>query len=289
MKPVFEKIPQDQRQSFHCEIVRGADYGTPWHFHPELELTLTLKSRGHRMVGDNISVLRPGDLVFVGSNLPHVWHQDREAERGTDAVHAIVVQFKADFLGESFMEKPELQGVRQLFRRASRGLQVAGRTREAVARKLQRVTEAEGLERLLELLDILRLLAASGELKPIASLGFSPTLESSDYDRMERVCRFIHEHLGEVIEREQVAAQAHLSPGAFSRFFKTRTGMTLTEYVNELRIGRVCRLLAEADQKITDVAMECGFTNIANFNRQFLRRMEMTPRAYRNAFKENSN
>jgi AraC-like DNA-binding protein len=166
---------------------------------------------------------------------------------------------------------------------------VTGRTRDAIARKLQRVTESSGLERLLELLDILRLLSASEELKPIASLGFSPTLESSDYDRMERVCRFINAHLGEVIEREQVAAEAHLSPGAFSRFFKTRTGMTLTEYVNELRIGRVCRLLAEADQKITDVAMESGFTNIANFNRQFLRRVKMTPREYRTAFKENSN
>jgi transcriptional regulator GlxA family with amidase domain len=90
------------------------------------------------------------------------------------------------------------------------------------------------------------------------------------------------------IDRDQVAAVAHLSPGAFSRFFKQRTGKTLPEYVNALRIGRACELLADEKWKVTDVAMECGFHNLANFNRHFRALTKLTPRDYRRRFRENA-
>ena len=81
MKPVFEQTPRRQWESFHCEIVRGPGYGATWHFHPEFQITLVLKSTGYRLVGDNITPLAPGDLVLVGANLPHVWQQDAEIGR----------------------------------------------------------------------------------------------------------------------------------------------------------------------------------------------------------------
>lgn len=77
---------------------------------------------------------------------------------------------------------------------------------------------------------------------------------------------------------------AHLSPGAFSRFFRSRTGKTVPEYVNELRVGRACRMLAEGDQKVIDIALDCGYRNLANFNRRFLDVMQVTPREYRKRF-----
>lgn len=78
---------------------------------------------------------------------------------------------------------------------------------------------------------------SSKDLKPIASAGFVPTIAHADQDRMQRVCSYINAHLTDSIDRDRVAAEAHLSPGAFSRFFKQRTGKTLPEYVNALRIG----------------------------------------------------
>lgn len=158
MKAVLEKTPHAQWESFHCEVVRGASYNAMWHFHPEVQLTLVLESRGHRMVGDNISPLHPGDLVLVGSNLPHVWHQDAAYKRGK--VHAIIVRFLDTFLGAEFLAKPELEPVRQLLRRAARGLQVTARTRDLVAGRMQRLAEASALSRIVELLAILDLWAA---------------------------------------------------------------------------------------------------------------------------------
>ncbi|EDY21242.1 transcriptional regulator, AraC family [Chthoniobacter flavus Ellin428] len=301
-QPILETTPQSSRESFHCEVVKGSGYGARWHFHPEVQLTLVMKSAGYRIVGDNIAPLVPGDLVFVGANLPHVWHQEegnaecgmRNVESGarkkerTDAVHAIVVRFREDFLGDHFLQSPEMEAVRRLLKRSARGLQVTGVTREVVARSMQELADSQGLGRLLKLLEIVNALAASKHLHPIASANFSPELRDSDTPRMQRVMRYIHEHLDEVIEREEVARCAALSEGAFSRFFKTRTGKTLPQYINELRVGNACARLRDAEAKVADIALACGFENLANFNRQFRAITGMSPREYRGAFEDHA-
>ncbi len=288
-QPVLENTPHRRWESFHCEVVRGHGYGAQWHFHPEHQLTLVLKSRGHRVVGDSIAPLTPGDLVLVAGNVPHVWHQDEvAAPKPRDAVHAIVVRFRDDFLGGDFLHKPEMQPVRALLRRANRGLQVTGRTRENVAQQMQKLARAKGLERVMRLLAILGELAQSRELKPLSSAKFLPELQAGDQDRMSRVLGHIHGHLTEAVSREDVAARASLSCGAFSRFFRTRTGKTLPQYVNELRVGRACSRLAESDDKVGDIALDCGFTNLSGFNRQFQRIAGMTPKEYRRAFESHA-
>ena len=218
--------------------------------------------------------------MLVGSNLPHVWHQDENRDHSRSAVHAIVVRFLDTFLGRDFLEIPEVEPVRRLLRRARRGLQIAGR-RARPRGQTERLPDSQGLQRVADLVSILDILAHSPHLKPIASLGFVPCLVTADQGRVERVISFIYEHLTDPIDRAAVAAEAHLSIGAFSRFFKLRTGRTLPEYVNELRVGRACQLLAEEQLKVTDIALQCGFHNLANFNRCFHRITGMTPREYR--------
>lgn len=284
MKPVFEKVPQRQWESFHCEVIRGPDYGTRWHFHPEFQITLALKSEGHRIIGDNIAPLRDGDLVLVGSNLPHVWHQDQTRGKDGKAVSAIVIRFLDTFLGAEFLAKPEFDDVRRLLQRSSRGFQITGKTRDVVAEKLQSLVDADGLARVVELLGILDALAKSKDLKPLASASYAPALKHEDQDRMERVCDYIQTNLTEEIERSHLAKIANLSAGAFSRFFGSRMGKTVPEYVNELRIGRACNMLAEDKLNITDIGLDCGFRNLANFNRRFREIVGTTPRDYRRKF-----
>jgi AraC-like DNA-binding protein len=288
VKPVFEKTPHREWESFHCELIRGSSYHAAWHFHPELQLTLVLRSRGYRVVGDKITALRPGDLVLVGANLPHVWHQEPPGAGVEAAVHAIVVRFRETFAGRDLLELAEVAEVCQLFRRAGRGLEITGRTRQEAARRLEQLPRLTGLARLNELLAILGLLAQSRELKSIASTGYVPNLSTDDQERMERITSHIHAHLDEPIGRAQVARTAHLSPGAFSRFFKLRTGKSLPEYVNELRVGHACRLLANERSKIIDIALESGFSNLANFNRRFRQITKVSPRDYRRFLRQNA-
>ena len=287
VKPVFEQTPRTQWESFHCEVVRGDSYHAAWHFHPEYQLTLAIRSNGHRLVGDHIAPLHAGDLVLVGSNLPHVWQQDEtQSDPSGPAVHAIIVRFLETFAGRDFLQIPEMEPVRRLLRRAARGLQVTGRTREIISERMRLLPHLVGAERIAGLLSILGALARSKELQPIASPGFLPLLDRSDQDRMQRVCNHINAHLTGRIDRSRVAREANLSDGAFSRFFKLRTGKTLPQFINELRIGRACRLLAHDDAKITEVALNCGYSNLANFNRRFLEIVGVSPRRYRRQFRD---
>jgi AraC-like DNA-binding protein len=278
MKPVFEKVPRRDWESFHCEVVHGPDYGTRWHFHPEYQITLAIRSRGHRVVGDNISPLRDGDLVVLGSNLPHVWHQDEVAGASVDA---IIVRFTESFLGSEFMSLPEMEPVKSLLRRSARGLEVKGATRTDISARMRRMADSTGLARVVELLGILDTLARSKDLNTLASASYEPALHSGDQDRMQRVVDHIHQNLTEDIDRKQLAKLAHLSEGAFSRFFRSRTGKTVPEYINEVRIGRACRMITEDQQNITDIALDCGYRNLANFNRRFREVVGSTPREYR--------
>jgi len=281
MKPVFEKVPMGLGESLHCEVVKGRDYGTRWHFHPEHQLTLAVRSQGHRLVGDHLGALEDGDLVLVGSHLPHVWHQAVDA--GSEA-QAVIVRFDEGFVGREFMAKAEMDGVRALLGRAARGLVVLGKAREEVASRMEALPGRGRLEKVVELLAILARLAAAraGELKPLASATYEPMLLSEDQDRMERVCAFIHGNYTEKLERRELAALAALSEGAFSRFFHSRTGRTVPQYVNELRVGRACRLLVEhPGRTVSDVALDCGFDNLANFNRRFLAARGVAPSVFR--------
>jgi AraC-like DNA-binding protein len=80
---------------------------------------------------------------------------------------------------------------------------------------------------------------------------------------------------------EDAAAQVHVSPAAFSRFFRRSLGKTFTEYVNDLRCAEAANQLRRSDKPIAALAQDCGFSTLSHFNKQFLLRYEQTPRHYR--------
>ncbi len=277
MRAIREQVPRQLDEAVFCERLTANSYGTPWHFHPELELTLILKSSGHRIVGDNITSLQPGDLVLLGANLPHVYYQ----ERGGGRIEAIVVQFVENFAGNELLTHPSLRPIRLLFQRALRGLQIPKHTRDLVAERMHRIVEANPLRRIVELLGILEELSSSKELSPLCSPAYAPPLETADHNRVSRVMQYIHDHLQEPLSRERTAEAAALSVSAFSRFFKARTGRTFPTYVNELRLGRAARLLTESDERVADIARDCGFPNLSHFNRLFLHYKGIKPLQFR--------
>jgi AraC-like DNA-binding protein len=282
MKPIVEIIAQKVDQSFSCKVRRQLTFDIGWHVHPELQMSLMLEGRGYRILGDNITPLQPGDLVLVGANVPHCWHHDPIGKKRREEIHFITINFREDFLGEVFLNLPEMKPVLSLFTRAKRGLLIQGDTRAKIAERMYSIAGGNGLHRIIDLLGILDLLVNSHELEPIATAGFMPEVNLVDEQRLNLVCSHIIHHLDEEIHREELARLVNLSPISFSRYFKTRTGKTLPDFINELRVGRACRLLGEEDQPITDIALACGFPNLSHFHRQFRRRIGLSPREYRN-------
>jgi AraC-like DNA-binding protein len=278
MRARIERVSTGPAASFLCRRRVDARFGFYWHFHLEVELTLIVRSRGRRFVGDSIEPYEEGDLVLLGSNLPHTWDSDPSRQGPHEAVFC---QFSPSFLGQDFLGAPELTAVRRLLERSAQGLRFGGRTQREAARRMEGLEGMQGLGRLAALLELLDLLARSREFRTLSTREFVPALRRGDAGRIDRVCRFLNDRCAERVTLAEAAAVAHLSIPAFSRFFRRKTGRTLVAYLNELRTGLACRELIESDRSVSEIAFHSGFNNLSNFNRRFLELKGMSPREFR--------
>jgi AraC-like DNA-binding protein len=264
-----------------CEVVRAADFGCVWHQHPECEITLVQSGGTERWVGDKLTRLKPGDLVMLGSGLPHDYRNDRTGRGRTQNVEAVVVQFMPHLLGPDWLQRASMKPLERLFHRARLGLEVTGSTRRRVARLIQSLPKTRGLQRVILLMEVLQILANSKELVSIASPGFDASGRTNASDRIGTVLRHIEDHLAEPLYVTQLATLTGLSESAFSRLFRKATGRTVPQYLNELRIARACRLLADTDHTVNQIADSCGYPSPAHFQRQFQRLQKRAPLDYR--------
>lgn len=282
MKVIYHQVTPTPQESFRVLEFRGSKHNCTWHFHPEYQIGLVIKGGGHRIVGDNVGPLEAGEVSLLGPNLPHAWQFEAYPRHPSEEIHSVVVYFSEKCFGSEFFACPEMEAVRNLLRRAASGILALGRTRRDAARLLEALPAQTGGHRVVSLLQILNLLAESVELAPICTAGFVPHLpDAQSGERLRVICRLIQERLGETIHRDEIAAMAHFSPSTFSRFFKARTGKTFHDFVTELRIGRACRLLAEQELSVTEIALSCGYANAASFNRSFRRAKCANPTEFR--------
>lgn len=283
MKSVEQRLPQEFDKSFIVFHEKGQFFPCPWHYHPEYELVLVVKSTGRRMVGDHIGYFDEGDLVFMGPSLPHVWVNDPEYVEGRadQQAHGIVVQFVSSFLGNAFMAIPEMESFQKFLMSSGRGAVIFGKTRMEIASLMQSMITMNGLQRLSALLTIFDLLARSQEYDLLASPGFVHTVPQKSLDHFGRINEYIMKNFQDDIPLPRIANEANMAVTTFCNFFKEHYRVTFVEYLNSIRVGHACRLLAEENRNIVEVAYECGFNNLANFNRQFKKIKTMTPSEYR--------
>jgi AraC-like DNA-binding protein len=263
-------------------------FGGPRHRHAALELTWVERGAGLRFVGDSAEPFEDGDLVLLGPQIPHLWSAP-PAPDGTP-LRATVLQFPAALLEQALL--PELLALRPLAHRAQRGLQVGGAARQTVTAHLRAMRSADPLGRLAGLVAVLGELARRPEdLRTLSarapgaaaagSTGPAAQRQDGPPARIDRVLDWIHAHLAEPLTLAEAARVAHVSPAAFSRFFRRETGKTYTDYVNDVRCSEACVRLRGSTWPVAAVAQACGFATASHFNRQFRARLGMTPRAYR--------
>jgi AraC-like DNA-binding protein len=285
MKLLLEKLTLEPKYSFVLQKDVYPYYPTPWHYHPEYELVLVVKSTGQRIVGDHVDNFSDGDLVFMGPNLPHVYNNDSiyyEGHKDLKA-EAIVIHFREDFLGKDFFKVPEMMPVMQLLERSQCGMKIMGKTRKVVAAKMQDLLKMRGPSRLIHLLSTLEILATSEEYRLLASPGFVNKYNTSGTERMTKVYDYIMNHFKEDIRLEEVAEISNMTAPSFCRFFKACTRKNFSRFLNEIRIGYACKLLQEGHFSIAEICYESGFNNLSNFNRQFKKIMDKSPLEYRKA------
>jgi AraC-like DNA-binding protein len=260
-----------------------------WHYHSEVELIHIKKGEGTQFIGDSIKRFKAGDVILVGSYLPHYWRfDDIYYEENAKAVADIrVAHFNENFWGENFLNLPENINLKAVLEKARRGLQVTGRTKQKVAELLEELQEVEGPQRIILLIEALSAIANVKQVAPLSSMGFKPDLVDAEKDRINAIYEYSIKNFKRKIQLEEIADVANISPNSFCRYFKSKTRKTYSQFLIELRVGHACKLLIENNQCIKRLCYESGFNNFTSFHKYFKMITGKSPLVYQKEFVSN--
>jgi AraC-like DNA-binding protein len=287
MKPILEKVVVPTGASWTLFHRRLPSFPFEWHYHPEYELTFTLNSLGQRYIGDHIAPYGDGDLALVGPNLPHTWQSARPIDEAKPHV-AIVMWFNQGWVEQVLRPLPEFRATCRMLDAATRGLGFSPAIVAAAHGRILALLDRDQTAQVIGLIDLLTLLARDGDFLPLSSPALvSKAPAGGDDARIAPVLVHLHAHYGDPeLSVASLARRAHMSLSTLHRLFRRHTHMSVTDYVTQLRIGHAAALLIGGDRPVAHIADEAGYHNLANFHRQFKAVKGLTPRAFRQAYRE---
>ncbi|MGI9547668.1 MAG: AraC family transcriptional regulator [Flavobacteriaceae bacterium] len=283
-KPAFESIAPDFGNSYTYNKFdsKRLNNDAKWHFHPEIELVYVNGGAGKRQIGSHLSYYSNGDLILIGSNLPHCGFTDKFTGNKAETV----VQMKSDFLGNDFFDIPEMSQIQDLFEVAKGGVAFYGNAKRTIGEKLEVLEYQTDFQRLLSILNILNELGNSKEFKVLNAEGFALETEIKDNDRINVVFNHVKNNFKEEITLKEIADMVSMTVPSFCRYFKKITNKTFVQFVNEYRLVHSSKLLAEHPMSISEVCLESGFNNFSHFNKSFKAFTGKNPSEYRNELKK---
>ncbi len=265
-------------------FIRYLEHGIPnslvrWHYHEEYELHLILETSGKVFVGDYIGQFSPGHLVLTGPRVPHNWVSMDPPPEGVK-LRDMALHFShapLELLGTAI---PELRVIFPLLNRSLHGIEFFGMSDRAL-QHFSRIRNTNGLPRFIEFLAFLGELAQSSDYQLLSTVQLQSFDDDTTLARISSAINFILQHYSSQFSMGELSQELGMSESKFSRFFRSATGNSFTDFVNRLRINKACQLLMETDHYITNVCYDVGFNNVANFNRRFLELKGMTPKEFR--------
>ena len=286
MRPHFHKVPVKLETSYSIRNDVLPNFGTLWHYHPEIELHYMKKGEGVKFIGDNISNFSDGEMILLGENLPHTWRCKDEyfAPESQLKVEASIIHFLPNCLGNDFINLPEAYQIPKLYERAKRGLFIKGETKKKLIKLIDRATHAENLDRLTVLLLMLSTLADSDEYDMITTTNAFYESNNVDTDRINKIYTYTLSNYKKEISLTEISSLSNLSVTSFCRYFKLMTKKTYYDFLTEIRISHACRMLIENEMTVETICMECGFNNASNFYRHFKKFIGYTPVEYKKKY-----
>lgn len=277
-----EIIPLTPADCFTIFTRVKSDFDFPLHYHEELELNFVHNAKGaRRVVGDHIGEIDDIELVLVGSNLPHVWQTHKTKSK---KITEVTIQFHKDLFDEKFLRRNQLSFIRTMLERSAKGILFSKTTAQQLMPRLLLLGQKQGFDSVLELISILHDLSVSRNMHTLSDSTFSNAELSYNSRRIDTALEYMNQNFHRNITLSEVSKLVNMTDVSFSRFFKSKTGINFIDSLLELRLGQASRLLIDTTDSISEVAYDCGFNNISNFNRLFKKKKGCTPKEFRESY-----
>ncbi len=286
MTAQLEKISVKEDESFFIGIFQDNLEKSTWHYHNNYEISFITEGTGRRIVGDSIVEFQPGDLVFIGRNLPHVWIADKDSWTPSNRfLEMVFLQFTSEVLCQQLLALPEFKHVATALAFSERGIQIVGQTLNEVSEIMLQLPYMNSFERMLNFFKLMNIIGESDTNIQLASTEYLRKRFITGSKRISRIHEFLMNNYREDVDLEKLAELVNMAKGSLCRFFKMNMGMTLFEYLNQIKVDFACKLLMDPDLSIMEVGFDSGFNNISHFNKQFRKITGLTPSEYRKQFK----
>jgi AraC-like DNA-binding protein/mannose-6-phosphate isomerase-like protein (cupin superfamily) len=289
IKASYEVLQPASGHSFLVRKFNKLVFDAPYHFHEEFELTYILQGNGKRYVGSHMEDFSSGDLVLLGSNLPHCWKLEANNVDKEDA-SAIVIQFNTNFLGDDFFKKDELQSIKKLFQKSASGISFNSGTRNLANRSMTNLSEEKSnFKMLIGLLEILQQLAISNEYVLLDQQRSVARQSRAEQERINPVFAYLVENFTGKVSLDVASGIANMTPNAFCKYFKKITRKTFMETVIDYRLNYATQQLVQTDKPISEISFDSGFGDVSHFYKMFRHKTQQSPLNYRKNFMRSLN
>lgn len=287
MSEVINEItPLSNLDCFYIVERHKTEFTYPMHKHREFELNFIEHGAGvNRIVGDSVETIGDYELTLIGApDLEHAW---KTGSCESPDIREITIQFAPEFLGDNILKKNQFDSIRKMLKAADHGITFSIDAIMHIYHHIDRLAfEQDHFNQFLRFLFILNELSKRS-YRTLASSSFARSARSSESRRVMKVKQYVNDHYSEAIRLEDIGGLVGMTPSAFSRFFKLRTGKTLSDYILDIRLGYAARALVDTTKNISEICYESGFNNLSNFNRIFKAKRGYTPRDFRALYKKN--
>lgn len=283
-KIITEVTPLSPNDCFYLVDRYKQEFDYPIHRHKEIELNLVCNCEGcQRIVGDSAEIIDYYDLVLVGEDLEHGWYQNGVSKK--NRMREITVQWEASTINSELLEKNPFSSIKELLTKARHGLAFGQSTIKEVLPKFDELVSPQaGFMRYLKLLEILFSLSVCNDYKMLSTTSFANVDETDSSRRVRKIKDYVTAHYAEPLRLEFLASMVGLTPTSFSRFFKSQTNQTLSDYIIDIRLGFAIRSLVDTSMTCAEICYMCGFNNLSNFNRLFKKKKGCTPMEFREKY-----
>jgi len=284
MNTIIKEItPLTHKDCFSVFSREKKSFDFPLHFHEEYELNLIINGAGaKRIIGDHQEEITDVELVLVGPNLSHTW-ENSQCKSGP--VTEVTIQWQKDLFEERFLKKTQMGPIRDMLERSGRGILFSEDTAVSLSAQLMALNDLKGFSGVLELMNILHELSTAENSRTLSRVALNnDQILNPNSRRIDKAFEYMNTHFQKQITLKELAQLVSMTDVSFSRFISHRTGNTFVDTLNEIRLGHAIRMLIETTQPIADIAVNCGFNNISNFNRIFKKKKLCTPKEFRENF-----
>jgi AraC-like DNA-binding protein len=259
------KIPKPEKDALIYQEDQDYVFYDKLHQHEEIQVSYILEGEGTLIVGDTVNDYRKGDVIVIGSHLPHVFKSKINDQTKS---HMKTLFFTQTAFGVDFFGLEELKEVKSFFKKSVNGFKLIHKSKKINPLFMQ-LNAASKFQRFIICLELIQILSKS-KYSLLSSFIYQKQYSDTEGKRMGDVVEFTINNFQNNISLHQAATVAAMTKNAFCKYFKKRTNKTYFRFLNELRIENASKLLlTQSDYSVAEIAEHSGYNNISNFNRQF--------------------